>query len=504
MDQAMQQDKKTSEVQRLRRDSFRTSASGELISGRIVCRLETVSPCVFGGTHDAADKKKKGTLIKPFLLKTPASDDSRQLPAIPATTLKGAISSLLEAVTCSAFRVLQQNWIHSVKVETNPSVKLPIDTYSLLKKAGMSELLPISSSRTTLSEAELLFGFVENGETQAENEEREGQRVNALAGRVRFSPAFVHYYDNNKLVKDINQVLMTASGGLMLAILASPNRLCTDMYFRSGRNSADAKRIEKEDIAALQCSSSSTDDDNPEIQGRKVYLHRNSAITTGKTNSKPVWKTNVSNRNQDQKSVVKPVKKNTVFFFTVDFQNLSERELSLLCFALRPFDEFRHKLGMGKPLGLGTVEITPEVILKVDRQKRYRTAINLLGESRRYEVLRKSPEFAGDWPDWLKKGMISSDDIDESPKEKTWEFFQDNQDNKLNIDADVLQALKLLGTVQSNLDVHYPVQQGQELEGEHFRWFANESRKANPKDRQFLKPINADTKSLEEVQLKTK
>ena len=39
----------------------------------------------------------------------------------------------------------------------------------------------------------------------------------------------------------------------------------------------------------------------------------------------------------------------------VDFDNLSPRELGLLLYALKPAEGFRHKLGMGKPIGLGGV-----------------------------------------------------------------------------------------------------------------------------------------------------
>ena len=46
-----------------------------------------------------------------------------------------------------------------------------------------------------------------------------------------------------------------------------------------------------------------------------------------------------------------------IFNFYVDFENLTRDELSLLIWSLELEDEMYHRLGMGKPLGLGTVEI---------------------------------------------------------------------------------------------------------------------------------------------------
>ena len=43
---------------------------------------------------------------------------------------------------------------------------------------------------------------------------------------------------------------------------------------------------------------------------------------------------------------------NLVFIFRIRFDNLSRRELSLLLYSLRPAELFRHKLGMGKSIGL--------------------------------------------------------------------------------------------------------------------------------------------------------
>ncbi len=54
----------------------------------------------------------------------------------------------------------------------------------------------------------------------------------------------------------------------------------------------------------------------------------------------------------------------------IRFENLSQAEIGALLFSLDLPGGCYHKLGMGKPLGLGSVKITPRLFLS-DRKKRY-------------------------------------------------------------------------------------------------------------------------------------
>jgi len=98
---------------------------------------------------------------------------------------------------------------------------------------------------------------------------------------------------------------------------------------------------------------------NTNIRGNKLYWHKSGTI----------WKKhNEFNENIDTK--IKPVKPNTKFNFRIRFENLSLIELGAILFALKLPPECAHKIGMGKPLGLGSVKITPELFIS-DRKKRY-------------------------------------------------------------------------------------------------------------------------------------
>src|SRR5581483_2181687 len=72
-------------------------ATQPVFSGRIICRLETKSPLVLGGEQSKPGGDKDVTVVEPFILNS--------LPAIPASSLRGLISSMAEAASNSALRV---------------------------------------------------------------------------------------------------------------------------------------------------------------------------------------------------------------------------------------------------------------------------------------------------------------------------------------------------------------------------------------------------------------
>jgi len=104
------------------------------------------------------------------------------------------------------------------------------------------------------------------------------------------------------------------------------------------------------------------------IRGHKLYWHK------GEVNLDAI-------READQEKIARapkqytrfsPVKPNTKFEFTIRFENLSRVELGALLWVLdiASKDCYRLKLGMGKPLGMGSVGINHTVTLS-DRLARY-------------------------------------------------------------------------------------------------------------------------------------
>jgi len=82
-----------------------------------------------------------------------------------------------------------------------------------------------------------------------------------------------------------------------------------------------------------------------EYNGRKFYLHSQDG-KVAKGNFQTVY----------------AVPPQTVFQFNIRFTNLSDYELGMLLFALKLENDICHKLGYGKPLGMGSVKIQPTEI----------------------------------------------------------------------------------------------------------------------------------------------
>ncbi len=71
-----------------------------------------------------------------------------------------------------------------------------------------------------------------------------------------------------------------------------------------------------------------------------------------------------------QYTVIKAVKPKVFFEGKIRFDNLSKIELGALLFALDLPGNCCHKLGMGKPLGLGSIKLTPKLFV-INRGNRY-------------------------------------------------------------------------------------------------------------------------------------
>ena len=94
------------------------------------------------------------------------------------------------------------------------------------------------------------------------------------------------------------------------------------------------------------------------IAGRKFYFHQPDRIQT---------KSVGSNYNQH----ITPIGKGSQFAFSVQFTNLEIIELQTLLYALVLEPEMRHKLGYGKPAGLGSVRFDITKLTLIDYAKRY-------------------------------------------------------------------------------------------------------------------------------------
>lgn len=107
------------------------------------------------------------------------------------------------------------------------------------------------------------------------------------------------------------------------------------------------------------------DDKERYIAGRKFYFHH-SADMKPETASGPK-----SMGGKPANRYIQPLDYDTQFTFRVDFTNLEADEFGALILAAILEKEMRHKIGYGKPLGLGTVYLVPIHLTLIDYSTRY-------------------------------------------------------------------------------------------------------------------------------------
>jgi hypothetical protein len=271
-------------------------------------------------------------------------------------------------------------------------------------------------------------------------------------------------------------------GWTTLKIMSSPKPPSPAMYFKNSRGNADYI-AKKKLMPGLHYP-----------QGRKFYLHRWSG-------DKDCWRTTDPNdpKTKAQKVKVKPIKRGAVFYFYLDFENLSAQELGALLYALRPTSEFRHKLGLGKPLGLGSVRIDVVGICLVNRADRY--AADGLFKPRYEDVWRE--EKVDEWPTAYQREKSATLSKSENPIESLRQSFRQSIVDAGN--GEILNALEMLGNPANvRVAVHTPTVEDGETEKETYRWFVANDIGSGSKQRrnriepdtdyqrQFLKPLKRE------------
>lgn len=147
------------------------------------------------------------------------------------------------------------------------------------------------------------------------------------------------------------------------------------------------------------------------IRGNKFYWHK----------SGNKWEEDQQISNKKIKTNIKPVKSNIHFRLRIRYENLTENELGALLFALKLPDGCAHKIGMGKPIGLGSVKINPELFI-VDRNKRYSTLFDNSGWTLEESI--KSQEDIKRIASNFEKYILNNIDKDKGNASSLWETYR--------------------------------------------------------------------------------
>jgi len=174
-------------------------------------------------------------------------------------------------------------------------------------------------------------------------------RDGAVASRVRFTDAHVGetlenqaaYYDEVRILKE----------------LASPKLSATEFYLEKNPDYADLWNYDY--AVNWRSHRYGIPGFKPKIKGRKFYWHHKNPnpYVDKEKESDPDF---VSDRNV----AIRALKKENTFKFKVYFNNITASELKKLLWILEigGKKEHGHKIGMGKPLGMGSVKISVDQV----------------------------------------------------------------------------------------------------------------------------------------------
>ncbi|MDA1049188.1 MAG: RAMP superfamily CRISPR-associated protein [Planctomycetota bacterium] len=362
---------------------------------------------------------------------------------------------------------------------------------------GLSpELLPFNTQRKTITVAEQMFGFVEEVKKELTAKSAAGSAKKppplAFKSRLRFSFGHAAPSQSDLLLPEVP-----------LRPLLSPKPPCPAMYFT--RRSGSQKLITKQELKPPHNKTQGKQDDQDYIpQGRKFYLHRHDAGQPLPPNAEP-WRADDQAR-PDLSAIATPIAANKTFWFHVDFHNLTRHELSALCYALSPADQwleagdyppqlladgarpkFWHKLGMGKPLGLGAVEIKPLGLFYVDREQRYRE-LTWDKSAPRYRCVRfHAGGDAGLLPAWYEQERATQ----ESGADGHYASFGElRAEFRGSMNRTVRRALELIGNPASITALVQPPRDEQaEPAKAQYEWFVRNKK-------QCLPPVTAESEQL--------
>ena len=306
--------------------------------------------------------------------------------------------------------------------------------------------LPWNEERVNLTPAEALFGVVEEIAEEEREQKSQGSARN-LASRVQFSDAI----SKNKITLDEQVILKT---------LDSPKPPSPSMYFKSD----EGKYVSKQQLNLKK----------HKPNGRKHYIPHTEELHKNRKN----WQTKFTNENPpldgDNKTnwkqylKVRPIPKRTDFSFDIHFENISEAELGLLITTIQPSsdpkEKFSHRLGLGKPIGLGHICLSIENITSINRIDRY-SIENLL--------VKRSTDYSDEEKASARKAAIKKEYVNKTTLDELKTLY--NPDNIKHI-------------------VSYPFNsmENQQPSGEEegFQWFTWNDHKNNQR-KQHIKPIEA-------------
>ncbi len=200
----------------------------------------------------------------------------------------------------------------------------------------------------TIDFAEALFGYVRDRAPHTHKDARQGNPALGYAGRVQVTAA--HPVPDNKVFKADDWF----EPPLSLHSLESPKPSAYQLYLKQTSDNRKTLNYYKAGVS---------------LRGFKRYW-----VKPGTTRAEIAFpEAGAAPNDLERHTKVRPVKTGKTFRFRIYFENLTKKELGALCWALAPANDpnrYVHTIGMGKPLGMGAVRLSPKLYV-TDLKSRY-------------------------------------------------------------------------------------------------------------------------------------
>jgi len=227
----------------------------------------------------------------------------------------------------------------------NPNFRIPAMLKDKARASTPLDFVPEALRNNPKPDlADAIFGWVEEIEQEKDPKTGKTQKkvigpAKQYAGRVSVGDA--HYKQNKRGIWYKNSPITPK-------ILTSPKVTTFQHYLVQDKN----LRHDPDNKASL--AHYGTDPKETNIRGRKFYWHKGASPAIEATDEEKKGR-------ESQLTQIIPVKDGVSFSFRIHFENLRSEELGAICCALSLPGEvgktYLHKIGMGKPLGMGSIRI---------------------------------------------------------------------------------------------------------------------------------------------------
>lgn len=350
----------------------------------------------------------------------PVRTDSQGKPLLASSSVRGMLRSAHEAITNSRFGVFPPT--HSRPLSFRPG-----GTYrgrKLYDKSPLDllpEALRPAASLDELSPADRVFGWVNQDEKKAQGEARAAYRSHLRVSSVTCATS-------------AEEAIQEFETPKTLAILGQPKPQQGRFYLGDKEGKAQQAGRSKEQSGYTEGN---------RIRGPKVYPHHKSAeaytdADQWQAANRQAFSNEKSNQNRSITGWVRP---GTEFSFDLHVTNLSDVELGALVWLLSLPDEHYLRLGLGKPLGFGSVRV------EIDTEK----------------------SMVADGATWIQQLTDTSQAFPPTKLEDLQSQFQ-AASNGAN--PDLLNAFLRAASGFGNAPIHYPITANQKPgDGATFKWF---------------------------------